>query len=290
VGAALAAMVGSGLAAWPSVASDPSASPSRSSSASAATAPDTSPLDAPDVGTPGDTDGAGPREPADPGDLPEGVRFQETGTVEGWDNKDPNPQKDGRITTVSKPAFKGDEAISTEQTFISSDGKNYHTESVKRGAHKSGEDLYYGQAIYLPSDWEFHDQPVCFQQWSPEDPGGPWLLMHVDGDMLRYATRKTGYEDIASIANLRGTWIRIVTRIKMDDSDGALDVYVNGKKVVSETGEWAPEEGSTLRWSSGIYPTKWDTDEPAGQSKLTIYHDHARIATSYVLAEPNNWG
>ncbi|MGP3919608.1 hypothetical protein [Nonomuraea sp. 10N515B] len=35
--------------------------------------------------------------------------------------------------------------------------------------------------------------------------------------------------------------------------------------------------------------TGWREGTPSGQSVLSIYHDHARIASSYALAEPANW-
>jgi hypothetical protein len=126
---------------------------------------------------------------------------------------------------------------------------------------------------------------VCFQQWSPENPGGPWLLMHIVDDELRYATRASGYRDIAPMP--RGRWVRIVTRINWGRS---FEVWVDGRKVVTDTQNTRPPRGSSARWSSGIYPTYWDTEAPKGNRVLSVFHDHARIATSYAEAEPANWG
>jgi hypothetical protein len=53
-----------------------------------------------------------------------------------------------------------------------------------------------------------------------------------------------------------------------------------GWEVSSRTGNLAPNQrGSTIRWSTGLYATKWNTQ-----------HDNFRIASTYALAEPANWG
>jgi hypothetical protein len=89
--------------------------------------------------------------------------------------------------------------------------------------------------------------------------------------------------------NLRGTWIRIVTHIKMARSGGQLEIWVNGQKRVSKTGNYAPRKATSLRWSTGLYETYWFREKPKGPRQLTIYLDHFRVASSYALAEPANW-
>jgi hypothetical protein len=185
--------------------------------------------------------------------------------------------------------YKGNSAIETQQTYVSSDGKNYHTETVHAHAQSMNQDRYYGQAIYLKPDWQFHNQPVTFQQFSAENPSGPWLLFEIQNSKIEYSTHKTGYRTVGDISALRGTWIRIVVRINMRRSGGVMEVWLNGKKVVSDKDNTAPPSGTTLRWSSGIYPNYWDTEKPKGQKALSIFHDQARIASSYDLAEPANW-
>ena len=226
---------------------------------------------------------------ATPKALPAGVYFQDDGHIAGWDNKNPKPQKKGVIRDVASPAYKGDSAIETQQTYISSDKKNYHTETVHAKAESLGEDRYFGQAIYIKPDWKFHSQPVTFEQFSPENPGGPWLLFEIKGSDITYSTRKSGYRTVGSISSLRGTWIRLVVRINMKKSGGVMEVWLNGTKVVSDKDNAAPPQGTTIRWSSGIYPNYWDTEAPKGDRVLSVFHDQARIASTYELAEPANW-
>jgi MYXO-CTERM domain-containing protein len=219
------------------------------------------------------------------------VVFENTGTLTGWSRV--YVQEQGTNTMVSTPTFQGPSAIKSTQTFVVADGRGYHSERVMFDIQRNGQDYYYGLALYLPPDWVFHDQNVTFQQWAFENPGGggPWILMFVQNDKLRMGgSGASGSRDLATITNLRGTWIRIVTRINMTAS-GPFEVWVNGTKTTS-----APinlvvgGEPPTIRWSTGIYCTAWRTQQPAGGSPISVWHDHLRVATTYGEAEPANWG
>ena len=135
------------------------------------------------------------------------VYFQNTGTVQGWTNYPQDPQKQGIIRNVSSPVYKGTSAIEARQTYINQTG-GYHSETVQGATQVVGEDKYYGQAIYLPANWQYHNQNVTFQQWSPENPSGPWELMFVQNDEIRLG----GSGGISGVIGKiqRGTWTRIV--------------------------------------------------------------------------------
>jgi hypothetical protein len=74
-------------------------------------------------------------------------------------------------------------------------------------------------------------------------------------------------------------------------STGVLEIWVNGTKYTSATGDWSTAfNGSpTIRWSTGIYCSAWHNSSPSGQSDLSVYHDQLRIATSLTEADPNSW-
>jgi hypothetical protein len=214
------------------------------------------------------------------------VTFQNPGNTMGWGRL--FTQKGGTIAEVASPVYRGSTAVRTTQTYMTSDGLNYHSEIIKNTSQLAGQDLYYGHAFYLPADWQFHDQNVTFQQWAPEDPAGPWILMFVQSDQIRVGGTGIGpIRNLGALTNLRGSWIRVVTRIHMA-TDGAFEVWVNGAKALSVNGDFRAR-GPSLRWSSGIYCTRWDTEAPLGQRELSIFHDNLRIATSYDEAEPANW-
>src|SRR4051812_2091709 len=193
------------------------------------------------------------------------VLFQNAGTPDGWDSL--FTQKAGTINQVTSPVYKGKTAMKTTQTYQSSDGKNYHSEMIHRKAHLAGQDLYYGKALYLPPDWVFHSQNVTFQQWAPEMPEAPWILMYIQNDMIRLGGRgAAGDKDVGKVTGLKGTWIRFVARIQMSNP-GTFEVWINGQKVFSQ--RWNLRAmGPSLRWSNGIYATRWDTETPTGPHQL----------------------
>jgi hypothetical protein len=219
------------------------------------------------------------------------VLFENTGTLMGWSRV--YAQEQGTNTMVSTPTFEGPSAIQSTQTFIVADGRGYHSERVVFDVQRNGQDQYYGLALYLPPDWKFHNQNITFQQWGVENPGGggPWILMFVQNDKLRMGgSGASGSRDLATITNLRGTWIRIVTRINMTSS-GPFEVWVNGMKTASvPINLVVGGDPPTIRWANGIYCTAWRTQQPAGGSPISVWHDHFRVATTYDEAEPANWG
>jgi MYXO-CTERM domain-containing protein len=215
------------------------------------------------------------------------VLFQNTGNTMGWGRV--FTQKAGTITEVSSPVYKGATAVKTTQTYQTSDRANYHSEIIKTKAHLAGQDLYYGHAVYLPPDWVFHNQNVTFQQWAPEDPEAPWILMYLQDDRIRLGGRgANGDKDVGTVGGLKGTWIRFVTRIRMAN-DGIFEVWINGKKEFSQSGNFRAM-GPSMRWSNGIYCTRWDTETPTGPRELSFWHDNMRIATTYEEADPATWG
>jgi hypothetical protein len=218
--------------------------------------------------------------------LAPGVYFENEGSLSGWSRS--YSQKDGVIRNVASPSFKGGNAIEARQTYINEQG-GYHSETIRAGAESVGQDRYYGQAVYIAPSWKFHNQNVTFQQFSPEKPEGPWLLMFIQGDEIRFGGSGGISGTVGKITNLRGTWIRVVTRLKLAGSGGAMEVWLNGRKTVSKLGRILPRTSKTIRWSSGIYCTAWREGKPAGGGTLSIYHDHHRIASTYALAEPANW-
>src|SRR6185436_14610397 len=94
------------------------------------------------------------------------VYFQNSGTISGWTEAD--PQHNGTITQVSSPTYKGSTALRMTQTFDGSYSGRYHSETVKSTTQSNGQDRYYGQTIYLPSNWVYINQNATFQQFSPE--------------------------------------------------------------------------------------------------------------------------
>jgi len=235
---------------------------------------------------------AGPKPSNSPSGTPipgSGVYFQDVADVRAWSNYPQNPQKGGIIRNVATPSYRGGGAIEAQQTY-ENEGGGYHSEVVRTGVETIGQDRYFGQAIYLAPDWQFTSQSVTFQQFSPENPEGPWMLMIIENDGIRLGGSGGIGGPVGKITNLRGTWIRIVVRIKLAASGGAVEVWFNGVKTLSLINRAViPKTATSIRWSSGIYCNSWRTEKPVGPTQISIFHSRARIASSYPLAEPANW-
>jgi MYXO-CTERM domain-containing protein len=225
--------------------------------------------------------------------VPAGARaavlFQNAGTTAGWDKI--FIQQKGTVTQVETPSYQGGSALEMTQTFLGINGTRYHSEVIKDAAQQPNTDVYYGQVIYLPPDWQFHNANETFQQLAPDDNSGPWILMYVQNDHLYVTVVRTsiaGARDLGPITTLRGTWIRIVLRMVLS-SAGTMEVWVNGDKVHSEKGNFNPHSSGSIRWSNGVYATRWIKEQPVGPRSLTILHDHLRVATTYAEADPASW-
>jgi hypothetical protein len=215
------------------------------------------------------------------------VYFQNDGSLSGWSEQ--TLQQKGRIYTTSSPNYGSGTSLAFEQTW-NNVLTGYHSEVLKATTQSNGQDRYYGKVIRLPSNWQFINANNTFQQFSPENPEGPWMLNWIQGNHLYIQTKNgTGNADLGTIS--ANTWVRIVVRLKLATSGGAQEVWVNGTKKLSQTNIAITVPGTTLRWSNGIYCTAWRNAAPASGDQLvrTIYQDHFRVASSYSEADPSSW-
>src|SRR5688500_15524442 len=102
------------------------------------------------------------------------VTFQNTGTTTGWSGGS-NARGTARISQVTSPVYKGSTALAHEVNWAG-EGTANHAELMQYNAQSVGQDRYYGQVIRLPADWFFLNKNATFQQFSPENPSGPWTL------------------------------------------------------------------------------------------------------------------
>jgi MYXO-CTERM domain-containing protein len=213
------------------------------------------------------------------------VLFENSGLKAGWDSQ--ITQMKGTITEVAMPTFRSPTALRMEQTFVGLGG--YHSEVRKHDAQKPGEVIFYGEALYLPPEWKFHPQNVTFEQFARSDEfGTPWILMYVEGDRLKLGGSGPAHGEFGSVAGKAGKWTRIVTRIDAKPA-GTMDLWVDGQKTLSLTGNFVPD-GQNIRWSVGMYCTRWRAEQPLGLNPMILFHDQMRVTTSYDEADPINWG
>jgi hypothetical protein len=215
------------------------------------------------------------------------VLFQNEGKKAGWSSL--GIQHIGKIDEVAMPTYKGTTALRMEQTFEGLSG--YHSEvRLHEAQGPMGSEAYYGMALYLPPNWIFHNQNVTFQQWARGDVfGSPWVLMYVEGDEIRTGG-SGGIRGVIAKGITKGTWIRVVTHIRHHPTNGLFEVWVNGVKGLTFTGDVSPAPGAPIRWSSGMYCTRWRAEQPAGLNPMVLFQDHYRVATTQAEADPMSWG
>jgi hypothetical protein len=214
------------------------------------------------------------------------VLFESKGVKKDWDSFTSPDQ----VTEVTSPIYgTGPTGLRMLQKFTGFG--SYHCEVRKHDGMKVGQDLYFGEAMQLPANWKFHDQNVTFQQYARSDVfGSAWALVFIQRDHL-YAVfdgSGTGYNDLGSVANLQGTWIRLVIRIKLLASGGLFETWVNGTKTASLNINY-DKGGPGVRWSVGMYCTYWRRENPAGIDPMILFHDQMRIATTLEEADPASW-
>ncbi len=218
------------------------------------------------------------------------VYFQNTGNKEGFPNYPQRPQARGTIDTVSSPTYKGTTAIRFVQTWIGDTGYSgrYHSEVVVGNdypsAQRSNQDRYYGVAVYLPSNWVYAGDNICFQQWAGN---GPWLMMEVRGSnivVLPHGSMQT----LGTMP--RGVWVRVVSRLRTTSS-GVFEAWINGARRMSVSANYVIPGSTTLRWSAGLYVTGWYPRRSSAPNPRvrTLYQDQYRIASTLAEAEPANW-
>jgi hypothetical protein len=215
------------------------------------------------------------------------VLFQNTGVKAGWTSL--GIQHQGKIDEVTTPSFSGPTALRMEQTFMGFSG--YHSEvRLHEAQGPVGSDVYYGMALYLPPNWVFHGQNVTFQQWARGDVfASPWVLMYVENDEIRTGGSGGVRGVMAKITGMQGKWIRVVTHLRHHPTNGLFEVWVNGVKGFTFTGKVSPAAEAPIRWSAGMYCTRWREEQPAGLNPMVLFQDHYRVATTYDEADPMNW-
>jgi len=227
------------------------------------------------------------------------VYFQDDGTKTGWSNYPQNPQNKGTIDEVTSPRW-GTSGTGLKFTQIydpvysqnSNYTAGYHSEVVKFGAQSVGTDRYYGATVMLPSTWLYHNSNDTYQQFSPENPSGPWALHWIQNDHI-FIRVAGAHQDLGVMP--RGVWIRQVVRFKLGNP-GTFEYWLNDTRTKSLVNVNLDPNGSpTIRWSVGIYCTAWRNHIPPdgdifNQTTRTIYQDHFRISSTYGESEPANWG
>ena len=167
-----------------------------------------------------------------------------------------------------------------------------------------GKEYWVGISIKLGDDFEgkakFHDQGMLMQwhyfDWKhPEVRDAQPLLLRYTGKGKVIVDNEVLKETMATVPAAIGEWVDWVIHYKIDDKDGIIQIWRNGKQIVDWSGDnhqIEKHEGAYLKfglYSAQLNPAKSShISMPAGTSR-TVYHDELRIAGpggSYDLVAP----
>jgi len=160
---------------------------------------------------------------------------------------------------------------------------------------------WYGFSIFLPEDYQQDPTPEIVTQWhaSPDrDDGEVWrsppLAVQTQGGNWNISWRwdadrimKRNRPDGAKSENLgkyeTGVWTDWVFHVKWSwESDGLLEVWKNGKKVIHYEGPIGYNDKRGVYFKTGIYKWVWKTTrerDPSTTTTRITYVDEVHIGS-----------
>jgi hypothetical protein len=183
----------------------------------------------------------------------------------------------------SSPSFKGKNAGRFE--LRKSDSKS--TRTGKRAeillGHPSDKENWYSFAIYLPSSgFERDNDDEVLTQWHTSG-GTPTLSLRAVKDRLVFrighdAKIRTALWDFYDFGTIpKNEWINFVFHIvHSDKSDGFVEIWRNGNKVVTHKGPNTYKNQKSPRWKVGIYKASWEK-KSTDVDKRVLYYDNIRM-------------
>lgn len=234
------------------------------------------------------------------------VVSEETGRLifeDGFESGQPPYRASGNTPEVVKvrDARSGDYVLKSELNSSSKDPER--TEAVvfideERLMFEIGKEYWVGVSIKLDENFrdttDFKDQGMLLQ-WHYQDKNHPGVpdaqplllrfrkdMVHVDNEVLE--------EYMASAPPEYGKWIDWVFHVRFSDTDGIIEVWRQGTKIVDFRGDnhqVEKHEGTYLKL--GLYSSQYEKNPLTGSIRRTVYHDDLRIAGSdgsYDLVAP----
>jgi hypothetical protein len=200
-------------------------------------------------------------------------------------------------TYVASPAFQGSKAVRFELRESDPEyASGTRTEVAFRDA--AAKDQWYSFAAYFPaSEWGHDNAPEIIAQWHSwpdahlgEQWQSPTTKMLVFRDRLRfdvgYNTNQVsrGFEaekffDLGQVP--KDSWQEFVIHIVHSPfSDGLVEVWQNGKKVVDHKGGNSHNDARLPFLKVGLYKWDWNGTQKTDVSRRVLYMDNVRIGNA----------
>jgi len=156
---------------------------------------------------------------------------------------------------------------------------------------------WYSFAAYFPSaDYKPDTEDELIGQWKQHEHGtSSAISLRIKADRFRLTiipAYKTTSEKIDLGPVTKDKWLTFVFHIKHSTgTDGVLELWLDGKKVVNRTGsnmyKLSSETGMTNpEWKVGIYKSAWNGTQTTATTKRVLYFDEIRLGNeNATLAE-----
>lgn len=143
-----------------------------------------------------------------------------------------------------------------------------------------GDRFWYSFALFVPeSHQNLWPTKTYFAQFHQQGARPAMMFANQDGGLsLEVRSSPQGVFRLIDENDLKGKWHRIVSRIHWSKNVGALDVWVNGRKVVTYTGPTM--SAGKIYFKFGIYRSFVSRNPLAASVGHRAYFDDVRRASS----------
>jgi hypothetical protein len=159
---------------------------------------------------------------------------------------------------------------------ITSNGKRTEVLFPPQESH----DRWYSYSVYLPSeDFKKDRDNDILNQWHQSKAGSPTTSFRVKNDrfLVKSGNTKASRKDYDLGPATKDTWHEFVFHIvHSPDVDGLVEVWHNGKKVLTRKGGNMYDVDQYPRWKVGIYKASWAKRTTDTQRRV-IYFDNIKL-------------
>ena len=204
----------------------------------------------------------------------------ETGDLSQWDKVDGLAS---RLTVESSVVHQGSKALRVElhQGDVSSSGtRNEVVLSDPAHFESEGNDRWYAWSTLFPADYPSNDTWQVFTQWHHTGCcGSPPVEFSVIGEHIQL--EHDGSAEVLWTAPLvRGVWHDFVVHVFWSSTDGYVELYYDGAKVLGKTSVQTLYPGEQAYLKQGLY---WNA---AITSVGVLYHDGMVTGTTLADVAP----
>jgi hypothetical protein len=129
---------------------------------------------------------------------------------------------------------------------VGGDGLDTERAELDSGKHPLiGRDVWYGFSLFVPAHFPIVDNRLVVAQWKQDDaPGGPLIAQRFRDGRHTLTVRAHGDRRFSLPKLEPGRWHDMIYYVRFSPgADGRIDVWMNGRRVVSVTGPVTVAEG-----------------------------------------------